>query len=95
MIKRFTIFLALSVLFTHGYSQKVSISGYVTDAASGEIIIGATITTANFLNYSISNSYGYYLLTLNQSEDSVKLQTSYVGYSPSSYKIKTKSESKG
>ncbi len=88
MIKKFIIFLALCVLCTHGYSQKVSISGYVTDAASGEIITGATITTANFLNYSISNSYGYYILTLNQSEDSIKLQTSYVGYSPSSYKIK-------
>ncbi|MEI6048826.1 MAG: TonB-dependent receptor [Bacteroidota bacterium] len=88
MIKKFTIFLALCALFTHGYSQKVSISGYVTDAASGEIITGATITTADFLNYSISNSYGYYILTLNQSEDSVKLQTSYVGYSPSSFTIK-------
>ncbi len=83
MIKRFTIFLSLFVLFTNGYSQKISISGFVKDAASGEIIAGATVTTADYLNYAISNSYGYYILTLNLSEDSVKLQASFVGFSPS------------
>lgn len=88
MIKRFIIFLALCVLFTHGYSQKVSISGYVSDAASGEKIIGATITTSDNLSYAISNSYGYYILTLNSSNDSVKLQASFVGFSPSSFSVK-------
>jgi hypothetical protein len=88
MIKRFIIFLALCVLSTHVYSQKISISGYITDSASGEVIAGATVTTADYLNYSISNSYGYYVLTLNPSEDSVKLQASYVGFSPSYFKIK-------
>jgi hypothetical protein len=87
MIKRFTIFLSLFVLFTNGYSQKISISGYVKDAASGEVIAGATVTTADYLNYAISNSYGYYILTLNLSEDSVKLQASFVGFSPSSISV--------
>src|SRR4030042_6326426 len=87
MIKRFTIFLSLFVLFTNGYSQKISISAYVTDAASGEIIAGATVTTADYLNYAISNSYGYYILTMNRSEDSVKIQTSFVGFSPSSISV--------
>jgi len=88
MIKRFTTFLTLCVLFTPGYSQKVSISGYVSDAASGEKIIGATITTSDNLNYAISNSYGYYILILNSSIDSIKLQASFVGFSPSSYSVK-------
>jgi hypothetical protein len=83
MIKRFTIFLSLFILFTNGYSQKISISGYVKDATSGEVIAGATVTTADYLNYAISNSYGYYILILNRSEDSVKLQASFVGFSPS------------
>ena len=64
MIKRFIIFLSLFGLFASGYSQKISISGYVKDAASGEIIAGATVTTDDHLNYAISNSYGYYILTL-------------------------------
>jgi hypothetical protein len=88
MIKRFTIFLSLFVLFTSGYSQKISISGYVKDSASGEIIAGSTVTTADYLNYAISNSYGYYILTLNSSNDSVKLQASFVGFSPSSFSVK-------
>jgi len=87
MIKRLIIFLSLNALFTNGHSQKISISGYVTDAASGEIIAGATVTTADYLNYAISNSYGYYFLTLNRSEDSVKVQASFVGFSPSSISI--------
>jgi hypothetical protein len=88
MIKSLTIFLSLIVLFTNGYSQKVSISGYVADAATGEKIIGATITTSDNMSYAISNSYGYYILTLNASNDSVKLQTSFVGFSPSIVTIK-------
>lgn len=88
MIKRFIIFLCLFAIITNGYSQKVSISGYVADAATGEKIIGATITTSNNLNYAISNSYGYYILSLNASNDSVKLQASFVGFSPSIVAIK-------
>jgi len=87
MIKRFTIFLSLFILFTNGYSQKISISGYVKDASSGEVIAGATITTVDYLDYAISNSYGYYILTLNPSEDSVKLKVSFVGFSPSSISV--------
>lgn len=88
MIKKLIIFFTLPIFFTHGYSQKVDISGYVTDAESGERIIGATITTADLLNYAISNSYGYYVLTLNSSEDTVILQASFVGFSPSSLTMK-------
>ena len=85
MIKRFIIFLSLFTMFTPGYSQKISVSGYVKDAASGEIIAGATVTTDDRQNYAISNSYGYYILTLNHSEDSVRIQASFVGFSPISY----------
>jgi hypothetical protein len=88
MIRRFIIYISLFVFVTHGYSQKISVSGYVKDAASGEIIAGATVTTDDHLNYAISNSYGYYILTLNRLEDSVKIQASFVGFSPSSFSIK-------
>lgn len=88
MIKRFIVLLTLFALLTNGYSQKISISGYVTDKSSGEKIIGATITTSNNLNYAISNSYGYYILILNSSDDSVRIQASFVGYSPYAFSIK-------
>lgn len=88
MIKRYIIFLSLFAFVTHGYPQTISVSGYVKDSASGEIISGATIVTSDYLNYAISNSYGYYILTLNPSEDSVKIQASFVGFSPSSFSVK-------
>jgi len=88
MINRFIIFFSLFAFYTHGYSQKISINGYVKDSASGEVISGATIITSDHLNYAISNSYGYYILTLNPSEDSVNIQASFVGYSPSSFTVK-------
>jgi hypothetical protein len=88
MIKWLTIFLSLFVLITNGYSQNVSISGYVADAASGEKIIGATIITSDKMSYAITNNYGYYILMLNASYDSVILQASFVGFSPSFFTIK-------
>src|SRR5512133_430494 len=88
MIKRLIIFLSLFAIVAQGYSQKISISGYVKDSASGEIINGATITTSDYLNYAISNDYGYYILPLNSSEDSVKIQASFVGFSPSYLSVK-------
>ena len=87
MIKRFIIFLSLFTLFTPGYSQKILVSGYVKDAASGEVIAGATVTTDDLLNYAVSNSFGYYLLTLNRLEDSVNIQASFVGFSPLSFQV--------
>ncbi|MBK7712602.1 MAG: TonB-dependent receptor [Bacteroidales bacterium] len=89
MIKRFIFFLSLLAFYTNGYSQKISINGYVRDSASAEVISGATIVTSDHLNYAISNSYGYYILTLNPSEDSVIIQASFVGYSPSSLLVKS------
>jgi hypothetical protein len=88
MKKRFIIFLSLFAFVTHGYSQKISISGYVMDSASGEIISGATITTSNYINYAISNTYGYYILSLNPSEDSIIVQASFVGFAPSFLSVK-------
>lgn len=87
MIRTLIIYISLLVFVTHGYSQKTSVSGYVKDAASGEVIAGATVTTADRLNYAISNSYGYYFLTLSRLEDSVIIQASFVGYSPSSFSV--------
>ncbi len=88
MIRRFIIFLTYFGLVINGYSQKISVSGYISDAASGEKIIGATLTTSDNIHYAISNSYGYYILSLNPSNDSVSLKASYVGFSPSAITIK-------
>lgn len=58
--------------------NRYTISGYIADAQSGERLIGATIYEANSKQGTVSNTYGFYSLTLD--EDSVDLQYSYVGY---------------
>lgn len=67
------------ILFSiHGNCQKFTISGYVKDASSGEILIGATLSEARSAVGTISNTHGFYSLTLNS--DTVTLIYSYVGF---------------
>jgi hypothetical protein len=57
---------------------KFTLSGFVRDARSGEILIGATVSIPGGTVGTISNSYGFYSLTV---DNSVKaLLCSYVGY---------------
>ncbi len=58
--------------------QKVTISGYVRDAETGENLIGATIYDLNSKSGTVTNAYGFYSITLD--EDSVTLRVSFVGY---------------
>ena len=40
-------------------AQKISLSGYVRDAESGELLIGATVTLVNQKQGTYTNDYGY------------------------------------
>lgn len=64
--------------------EKYTISGYVEDAASGEKLLGVNIYDANSDLGTISNTYGFFSLTLPK--DSVLLSISYVGYNTTYYK---------
>jgi len=83
MIRQISLILLVCAFVSESFSQKVSVSGYITDSGSGEHIIGATITSSGNYSYAITNSYGYFILMLNSSKDSIKLQASLVGFSPS------------
>ncbi|HWB90309.1 MAG TPA: carboxypeptidase-like regulatory domain-containing protein, partial [Puia sp.] len=59
--------------------SRVTISGYIRDAGTGESLIGATVNpTATGIGV-LSNSYGFYSLTVTPS-DTLDLMVSYVGY---------------
>jgi hypothetical protein len=64
---------------TNIFAQKISISGYVKDAESGEALIGANIYDKNTYHSTVSNNYGYYSISF-RSGDTVNLVFSYVGY---------------
>lgn len=61
-------------------AKKITISGYVTDQASMETLIGATVKDKQSGTGSFTNSYGYYSIQVQP--DSVLLQTSYIGFKP-------------
>ena len=65
-------------LLNNVQQQKFTLSGVVTDVATGETLLGATIIVKNTTIGSISNEYGFYSLTLF--EGSYTFQVSYLGY---------------
>lgn len=57
---------------------KTTVSGYVYDRASGESLIGATVYNENTQSGTVTNVYGFYSLSSNES--TFKIRISYVGY---------------
>ena len=57
---------------------KFTISGYVKDSRTGEVLIGATISIPGGVEGTITNNYGFYSLTLRREVE--ELFCSYVGY---------------
>ena len=58
-----------------GFSQqKYTLSGTITDASSGEDLIGAVVTIQN-TNYSaVSNSYGFYSLSIPEGDYNMNIR---------------------
>ncbi|MDJ1471572.1 TonB-dependent receptor [Cytophagaceae bacterium DM2B3-1] len=71
----------------HPYQQqkRYTISGYVRDSTSGEVLAGATISTGDPSHQVTSNTYGFYSFSLP--EGSYTLYYSYVGYHTTRHKI--------
>jgi len=67
-------------------NQKYTISGYVKDTASGEVLIGANVYDPLRKQGTVTNPYGFYSITLES--DSITLIFSYVGYKPKVHQIK-------
>jgi len=61
-------------------AQTATISGYIEDAQSGEKLIGANIIDLTSGDGTITNTYGFYSLTLPHG--SVELALTYIGYQP-------------
>ena len=71
--------LMIPALVAEAQSQRrFTVSGYMTDAASGESLISATLLEQGSKQGTVTNNYGYYTLTLPAGE--VSLEWSYMGY---------------
>jgi hypothetical protein len=71
------------------YAQKITISGYIRDAASREALIGASVVNANTKSGITSNQYGFFSLTVPVA-DTIELLVSFTGYTIQAKKISTK-----
>lgn len=76
---RILLFSAL-VLFSlqSAAQEKVTLNGYVKDASNGEELIGVTVFIPQMKAGAVTNSYGFYSITLPKGK--YEVQYSYVGY---------------
>ncbi|MEY5052314.1 MAG: hypothetical protein RIS78_867, partial [Bacteroidota bacterium] len=74
------ILLGLFLLTTNLSAQvrRSTLSGYVRDAQTGEMLVGASLWLPEIQSGTSTNAYGFYSLTL--SPGSYNLQISYVGF---------------
>lgn len=74
------ILFFLSLLFTLPVlgQEKATLSGYLKDAADGEVLIGATVYIPSLKTGATTNVYGFYSITL--AKGNYDIEFSYVGY---------------
>jgi outer membrane receptor for ferrienterochelin and colicin len=85
-MRRSLLFLLCCFVFTVNYAQTYTLSGYIKDKSTGETMIGATIfNTVNPNQGAVTNSYGFYSLTLPAG--TYKLGFNYLGYQDQFFEI--------
>lgn len=87
MLKHTTIlFFALFATSQLWSQTKTTLSGYIRDAASGEVLGGATVAAPLFKTGTTSDETGFFTFEV-QRTDSLLLTVSYVGYQAFSLNI--------
>lgn len=80
------LFLVLGLFSSVVWGQKkYTISGYITEKGSKELLIGANIYIPDLKVGTITNNYGFYTISLPEGEH--ELYVSYVGYQLFTQKI--------
>ncbi|MFN3916885.1 MAG: TonB-dependent receptor [Flavobacteriales bacterium] len=78
-MKRLLLLLALLPVLV--CSQKKTIKGYLKDASTSEMLIGASVFNLKTGQGTSTNTYGFFSLT-QPANDTVVVRFSYVGYQP-------------
>ncbi|MBU0489035.1 MAG: TonB-dependent receptor [Bacteroidetes bacterium] len=87
-MRKFRYLLATLIIVStsiQATAQKHTISGYVREKGSRELLIGVNVYNKKTMTGTVTNNYGFYSLTIP--DDSVELVVSYVGYKPFSTKL--------
>ncbi|MFZ2285854.1 MAG: TonB-dependent receptor [Bacteroidales bacterium] len=75
-----SLFFVLMLVAIPVAAQKVTVSGFVTDAGSGECMIDATVYEKASFAGTTTNNYGFYSLLLQRGRSEIIV--SYLGYDP-------------
>ncbi len=83
--------LLMASVFFFGWAilpaqESFVLSGTLSDAQSGETLIGATVYVPDWQRGTLSNEYGFYSIKL-PARDSVLVQFSYVGFQTKSFTV--------
>ena len=85
MKKKLILPVIFLCLFFYKLNAQHTISGYIKDQSTGEILIGANIFLPEEEYGTSSNSYGYYVLEVDATD--ISLVYSYIGYQSREIKI--------
>ncbi|MBP5413057.1 MAG: hypothetical protein J6Y47_07375, partial [Bacteroidales bacterium] len=64
-LKHLLLILAATIMCNAANAQRHTVSGYITDQKSQETVIGAAVFDQNSRHGTISNTFGFYSITLN------------------------------
>lgn len=84
-----TLFCLFSALST--FAQQ-TISGYIKDSTTEELLPGATVFIKDSQNGTVTNKYGFYSLTFTKENPILIIQ--YIGYKPIIQEIERKTQTK-
>ena len=78
MRKLLTVLSFLASICLLSAQDNYTISGYITDAQSGETLIGATALVKEIGNGAVSNEYGFYSISVPKGDYTIEF--SYIGF---------------
>ena len=90
--KQTFLFLLIAVPLSI-WGQKITISGYIKDAQSGESLIGANVFVTHEKSGTVANEYGFYSITIKPT-DTIRLVFSFIGYTPQAKALTANSDLK-
>ena len=77
-IKRTVLCLLITLILFPAAAQRYTISGNVKDTSNGEMLIGASVFVKDSYTGTVTNSYGFYSLSLRPDKYTIVYQ--YLGY---------------
>jgi len=84
-MKQFSIFMLFFIMSLTGFTQMVTLSGYLKDKSNGEALIGASVYIPQLKTGVTTNSYGFFSLSV--SKGSYTVNFTYLGYETQSSTI--------